>query len=590
MLGIMVSRAQVSAYTFSQSIQPYGAFSTGTLIGTQSQDNDLNVATLPFNFVFNGVSHSTVNVSSNGYLSFANTSAMIFDPISNATSQQIISACGSDLLMGAYMAANLTAGSNVLTNVTATGLLSVGDVLFDYASDFAPGTVSITAISGNSVTLSLNAINTQPTYLVIFQTSSIRQTNSGVSPNRVCEFEYKKFGRSNSVNSEGISFKIRLYETTNKIEIVYNMNNVEITNQPVEVGLKGSANSDFNIRKVAAPASWNASTTGILVTDNCDLFPYNTPTIGLCFQWTPGCSVLLNIVQSNSTICSGSSSTITASGASSYTWSNLSTSSQIVVTPTINTTYTVSASSGSCSTSFIVTQSVVPIPSLSVSATSTQICTGNSASLAASGANSYTWSNGINLATTVVSPSVGTNYTVSTSNGFCSTIKTISISVLPSPTLNVSATATLICRGNSTTLSATSAANYTWSNGSNLPSTIVSPTISNTYTVSTSNGICSSSRTIAINVSNCTNIASNLDSENDFRSYPNPFNNELTFKNTANTEMTVRLTNALGKLVAEFKLTENEELIFNTSQFAEGMYILESVSKDIKHIKKIIKQ
>jgi PKD repeat protein len=64
------------------------------------------------------------------------------------------------------------------------------------------------------------------------------------------------------------------------------------------------------------------------------------------------CSILLNevpptiVVSGNTGICSGSSTTLTASGASSYVWSsnaNSSTDSTVTVSPSTNTTYTVYA-------------------------------------------------------------------------------------------------------------------------------------------------------------------------------------------------------------------------------------------------------
>jgi hypothetical protein len=518
-LSGVVSKAQVSAYTFSQSIKPYGAINTGTLIGTNYQDDDINTANLPFNFVFNGTSYSTVDVSSNGFISFSSPSNTLTNPISNSSSQAIISAFGSDILMGTFTMANLTAGSNTLTNVMNTSNLSVGDSLFDFNGDFAVGTVSITTIIGNTVVLSSNAVNTHLNYLVIFYTGSIRQTNSGITPNRICEFEYRNFARNSSLN-EGVSFKIRLYETSNKVEFLYGTMNVDNINQPLEVGLKGNSITDFNIRKVTNPNNWNSSVNGTLINDVCELTPSQTASLGLSFEWMPSCSIpQLNVTQSNSIICAGKSATLNASGASTYSWVNQSNLAQIIVTPTTSTTYTLFGFSGSCTSSLVLTQSVASVPTISVNATST-----------------------------------------------------------------------LICNGKTTTLTVTGAVSYSWSNGSNLSSTIVSPSITTTYTVSTSNGTCSALKTIAIKVDNCTGVAVNLDSENTVRSYPNPFAGEINFKNTANTIINVRLLNVLGKVVTEFELIENEELIFNTSQLEVGIYILESFNKDIKRTKKIIKQ
>ncbi len=49
-----------------------------------------------------------------------------------------------------------------------------------------------------------------------------------------------------------------------------------------------------------------------------------------------------------SNVCSGSSTTLTAGGATSYTWSTGATTSSIVITPTANTTYSVTGATGTC--------------------------------------------------------------------------------------------------------------------------------------------------------------------------------------------------------------------------------------------------
>jgi gliding motility-associated-like protein len=51
----------------------------------------------------------------------------------------------------------------------------------------------------------------------------------------------------------------------------------------------------------------------------------------------------------NASICTGSSATLTASGATTYSWSTTATTSAISVSPVSNTTYTVTGNNGTCS-------------------------------------------------------------------------------------------------------------------------------------------------------------------------------------------------------------------------------------------------
>ncbi|HRD37297.1 MAG TPA: hypothetical protein PLC65_01590, partial [Bacteroidia bacterium] len=105
------------------------------------------------------------------------------------------------------------------------------------------------------------------------------------------------------------------------------------------------------------------------------------------------------------------------SGATSYTWNTGSNASSIIITPTTATTYTVAGTSGSCSGTNTISISVSPNPTIAASSSSSIICLGNSATLSATGANSYNWNPGsLTGAAVVVSPTSNTTYTVVGSN------------------------------------------------------------------------------------------------------------------------------------------------------------------------------
>lgn len=64
-------------------------------------------------------------------------------------------------------------------------------------------------------------------------------------------------------------------------------------------------------------------------------------------------------ITGTSNVCTGSSVTLTATGATSYTWSNGATTSSIVITPSANTSFTIIGNSGACtspnSNPFVIT-------------------------------------------------------------------------------------------------------------------------------------------------------------------------------------------------------------------------------------------
>jgi len=136
-----------------------------------------------------------------------------------------------------------------------------------------------------------------------------------------------------------------------------------------------------------------------------------------------------------SSVCYNETTILTASGANNYSWSHsLGTGSSVTVTPTINTTYTVTGTNSyNCSNTASVSVVVNPIPTVSVTASSTTICQGDQTILSATGTDNYTWSHGLgNNANITVSPTTTTTYTVVGTNTFgCSATASITIIVNP---------------------------------------------------------------------------------------------------------------------------------------------------------------
>lgn len=137
-------------------------------------------------------------------------------------------------------------------------------------------------------------------------------------------------------------------------------------------------------------------------------------------------------VANTNTVCSGNSAVLTASGATSYTWNTASNSSTLAVTPSVNTSYTVTGEdSPGCNSNAVITISVSPNPTISVVGTNS-ICQGASATLSVSGADSYTWNTAANTSTISVSPSITTVYTATgtTSSSGCNSQGNFTVSVI----------------------------------------------------------------------------------------------------------------------------------------------------------------
>ena len=210
------------------------------------------------------------------------------------------------------------------------------------------------------------------------------------------------------------------------------------------------------------------------------------------------------------------------------------------------------------------------------------LCIGQSLSLTASGASSYTWSNGSNNPVLVLSPSVSTIYTVSAlgspSNYICPSTQSVAITVNPLPTVTASADRTLICNGESLHLSAQGANNYTWFPiNFTGPTVYPSPTISTTYTVNgADNNGCEANSNIRVIVSYCANVGSEMYNDPSLIFYPNPSNGHLTIKVIG--KQKVELLTLQGTIVYETTI-ENESCILNLEEFVNQFLILKSTTE-----------
>ncbi len=112
--------------------------------------------------------------------------------------------------------------------------------------------------------------------------SEIRYEVLGSSPDQVLVIQWTNF--RHYAGAQIYNFQIRLYETSNVVEIVYGAFTETSTNFP-QVGLRGNSNADFNNRK--GTADWTATVVGTLNSDTVTLSTLYFPPTGLTWIWTP---------------------------------------------------------------------------------------------------------------------------------------------------------------------------------------------------------------------------------------------------------------------------------------------------------------
>lgn len=141
--------------------------------------------------------------------------------------------------------------------------------------------------------------------------------------------------------------------------------------------------------------------------------------------------VLINTTAND--LCAGSSVTISALGASSYTWlPGAVNGSMQIFTPTVNSTYTIVGSNGSCTNSALSFVNVSPRFTISALAINDSICQGESTTLIGSGASAYVFNPGnISGNSVAVSPTLTTTYTITgtVTNNLCSDSTTVTVAL-----------------------------------------------------------------------------------------------------------------------------------------------------------------
>jgi PKD repeat protein len=200
----------------------------------------------------------------------------------------------------------------------------------------------------------------------------------------------------------------------------------------------------------------------------------------------------------DTTICMGSSASLSATGASSYSWSPSTGLSNPTIpnptaSPTTTTTYTVTGSDiNGCVANDMVFITVNPLPNVNAGVDQT-ICMGTSTGLSASGGLMYNWtpSSGLSnstIANPMASPTSTTTYTVTgTDANGCVANDMVKITVNPLPSVNAFGN-TAICYGASAQLEATGGNFYSWTPAAtlsdpNIANPIANPTSTTNYTV-----------------------------------------------------------------------------------------------------------
>lgn len=342
-------------------------------------------------------------------------------------------------------------------------------------------------------------------------------------------------------------------------------------------------------------ASQTSATFGIDDLSDC----FNFAVAGMyyqtsCMTCTTTSASGITVTAVASPTCSVASATANVSGGSgpyTYTWSPTGGNAQSISgVPAGIYTVTVKDASSSCGVATATVNLSAVTPTISIA--DGNMCAGDSTVLTASGASTYTWSNGATGPSVVVSPTASVNYTVTGANGSCTSTQVVNVTVNPSPTVTAVASASLICAGQTVTLTASGATSYTYNPGNITGNPIaLTPSLSTTYNVYGMDGNgCDNYASVTVNVANCTGV-NELQSGMVIGIYPNPNKGEFTisFGNVSENGI-LEIYNSIGQIVLKQSISENQKKI-NLKDQADGIYHLR-ILKDGKQLykTKVIKE
>jgi hypothetical protein len=332
----------------------YDNFTSWSNTNFQDDNSSTTLEPIGFNFVYNGTSYTQFGINTNGFITLGALPTNSSFPLSTGTSNNVISAMGADLIGRGSLRATRTSGSSVIS-ITGGDISQI--VVGDKVSGAGiPANATVLSKTSTSVTISANATSGGTNFHFRFSRSTfgIRYQTIGTAPNRTLVVQWTGFQRYTTTGFFGelYNFQIRLNETTNTINAVYNLSGPNSTTTTTfQVGLRGSVNTDFNNRLTTT--NWTSTTSGTSNSSTITLSSTVKPASGLTYTWTPpACS---GTPSPGNTISSSSTSTpngtvglslqnnTTGNGVTyqwqsspdNFTWTNFGTSASTQTSPSI---------------------------------------------------------------------------------------------------------------------------------------------------------------------------------------------------------------------------------------------------------------
>lgn len=496
---------------------------------------------------------------------------------------------------------NGTATITVPNNITTTGRIMVrgaGNIFYDLnngvitikagAAAVPVSSFSVTSTSrctGTAISLTDQSLNA-PTTWTWSATSSTGVTFSNAN----AQNPTVSFANAGTYTISLIAKNTTGSNTSTRVVTINTTPNVAVNSSTICSGTtatltaSGATGYQWNTSATTAAISVAPATTTSYTVTGTSNGCTNAKVATVTVRATP------TITAGNASVCNGNPAVLSASGATTYNWNTGATTASISVSPGSTTNYTVTGTTNGCTNTKVVTVTINSTPTVAVN--SATACAGSPVTLNATGATTYSWSNGATTAGISVSPLSSTSYTVTGFNGSCPDAKVtnVTVNVLPPVALTVALTAVCVNETN-VALSGTPAGG-TFS-GTGVTGSSFNPSLAGagTFTISysyTDANSCSNTNQKTIMVSLCTGI--NEIETTGFAIYPNPTSGIFTleFGSTID-KVNLEVFDAIGKLVLQETGLSSSTAV-SLESFAKGIYTVRISHEGTYKMIRIIKQ
>lgn len=306
----------------------------------------------------------------------------------------------------------------------------------------------------------------------------------------------------------------------------------------------------------------------------------------------------VEITATDTVMCEGEETTLTASGAETYVWDGEVEGDVAFEPPVGETIYSVTGTGDNgCESSVSIAITVNALPEVAANADNTMACEGDEVVLTGSGASEYAWDGGVEDGIAFEPPVGESTYTVTgTDENDCSSIDSILITIFENPEVEFTALADdKVCVDNGIIMLTATPADGDFSGtgvtGSEFdPNSAGEGTHTLFYSYVDDNG-CSGMDSVEIDVVDCLGV--NETEALSFNVYPNPFSDfaVVQFSQDLSADHQVVIYDVLGQEVWRQENLTNKQIKISKEELNPGVYLFSLIENgQVQRTEKLIVQ